>query len=57
MALGDGGMVYWKNCPSVTLAATGAVTGQQIDKTSRQGRLAKGLVLFFIGDGAQWKQD
>ncbi|KND91750.1 hypothetical protein TOPH_03793 [Tolypocladium ophioglossoides CBS 100239] len=56
-AYGNGGMVYWKDCPSVTLAKNGQVAGRQIDRTSGKGRLAKGLVLFFIGEGGQWKQD
>lgn len=54
---GDGGMVYWKDCPSVTLVKSGEDHGRTIDCFSGKGRLAKGYILIFIGEGGKFKQD
>ncbi|KAG7113842.1 hypothetical protein HYQ46_012883 [Verticillium longisporum] len=57
LVYGDGGWVYWKNCPSVTLAKSNENKGQRIHRDSGKARLAKGLKLVFVGDGGQFKQD
>ena len=49
-------MVYWKDCPSVTLAKDGELTGKSIPQSSGQMMLAKGYVLIFIGTGGQYKE-
>lgn len=53
--VGSGRMVYWKDCPSVTLARVGDDKGVQVTANSGEGRLAKGYVLIFIGAGGQYK--
>lgn len=53
--VGTGRMVYWKDCPSVTLARVGEDKGTKVDETSGEGKLGKGYVLIFIGAGGQYK--
>lgn len=49
-------MVYWKDCPSVTLARETEDHGKKINLRSGEMRLAKDYVLILIGDGGLGKQ-
>ncbi|KAK7224196.1 hypothetical protein V2G26_012199 [Clonostachys chloroleuca] len=55
--VGAGNIVYWKDCPSVTLAKVDEDTGKDISQASGQMRLARGYVLIFIGTGGQYKEE
>ncbi|TWU71731.1 hypothetical protein ED733_002338 [Metarhizium rileyi] len=54
--VGKDGMVYWKDCPSVTLAREKEDHGKMINLRTGEMRLAKDYVLILIGDGGLGKQ-
>lgn len=54
---GRGYLVYWKGCPSVTLAKQGETVAKRLKLEAGFGKLERGWVLIFIGDNARFIEE